>query len=80
VEWLEGRAHILYLHSSTALSNPSCSFWAMAYIITSKFIAVRMLRLGRRFLERSYCARRGTTSVWKRMAKGVWCLRARGAR
>ena len=35
-----------YLHSSTALSKPSCSFCAIAYIITSKFIAVRMLRLG----------------------------------
>ena len=35
------------LHSSTALSKPSCSFCAMAYIITSWFIAVRMLRFGR---------------------------------
>ena len=27
------------LHSSTALSKPNCSFWAIAYIITSAMAA-----------------------------------------
>ena len=36
-----------------SLSKPCCSFCAMPYIMISLFMAVRMLRLGRRFLLRS---------------------------
>ena len=34
VEWLEGRAHILYLHSSTALSKPGAGRGASAKVCT----------------------------------------------
>ena len=37
------------LHSSTALSKPSCSFWAMAYIITSATAAI--LRINGKAME-----------------------------
>ena len=44
---------ILCLHSSTALSKPICSFWAMPYSMISCCMAVLMLRLGRRFFDLS---------------------------